>query len=263
MKFLFIGDVVRTSGVEAVVKVLPRIITQYSIDFVIANGENTSGKGLTPDTADALVKCGVNAITTGNHTWQANYTKELLLKNRLVLRPINLPQSSVEDGYAVIDLPKKHHKIAVINMLGKINMGNEYIDNPFRSISQLLPIIMEITKIIIIDFHAQHTDEKRLIGHYLDGKVSALLGTHTHVGTIDAHILPKGTAYITDIGMVGAYNSIIGVAVKPILQRFLTQIPTAFEEAEGPVTFNSVFIEIDERSGKAINISRLDEIVTV
>ena len=141
-------------------------------------------------------------------------------------------------------------------------MGNEYIDNPFTAISHLLTSIGEQIKVIIIDFHAQYTYEKRLMGHYLDGRVSALLGTHTHVGTIDARILPKGTAYITDIGMVGASNSVIGVAVEPVIERFLTQMPTTFRDAEGPVTFNSVVIDVDEDSGKATDIFRVDDIVS-
>ena len=262
MKILVIADIVRISGVEAVRLLLPRLVKQYSIDLVIANGENTSGRGLTPDTAEALIKSGVNVITTGNHTWQSKYSRELFSRRPLVLRPINLPGSSLEDGYAILSVPRQRSKIAIVNLLGKINMGNEYINNPFTSISHLLASIVEQTKVIIIDFHAQYTDEKRLMGYYLDGRVSALLGTHTHVGTIDAHILPKGTAYITDIGMVGAHNSIIGVAVEPIIKRFLIQLPTTFQEAEGPVTFNSVVVEVDEESGKATDIFRVDDIVS-
>jgi len=263
LKILFIADIVRTSGVEAVRIILPKLAKQYAVDFVIANGENANGGGLTPDTAERLLKSGVNVITTGNHTWQSRYSQEFLSKSPLVLRPINLPGSSLEDGYAVLSIHGLHSKIAVINLVGKINIGNEYIDNPFNSINNLLVNIIQQTKVIIIDFHAQHTDEKRLMGYYLDGRVSALLGTHTHVGTVDAHILPKGTAYITDIGMVGAYNSVIGVAVEPIIERFLTQIPVTFQEAEGPVTFNSVVIDVDEESGKAIDIFRVDDVISL
>jgi len=262
LKILFIADVVRKSGVEAVRILLPKLVTQHLIDLVIANGENIDGGGLTPDTAETLLKSGVNVITTGNHTWQPRYSQELLSKRPLVLRPINLPGSSLEDGYAILNVPGLRSKVAIINLLGKINMGNEYIDNPFTAISHLLTSIGEQIKVIIIDFHAQYTYEKRLMGHYLDGRVSALLGTHTHVGTIDARILPKGTAYITDIGMVGASNSVIGVAVEPVIERFLTQMPTTFRDAEGPVTFNSVVIDVDEESGKATDIFRVDDTVS-
>jgi len=140
-------------------------------------------------------------------------------------------------------------------------MGNEYIENPFTSIDGILPDVSGQAKVIIVDFHAQYTGEKMSMGNYLDGRVSALVGTHTHVGTVDARILPGGTAYVTDIGMVGAFNSVIGVAVEPILQHFLTQAPVRFEEADGPVTFNSVLIEVDEETGKAVSIIRIDDVI--
>jgi metallophosphoesterase (TIGR00282 family) len=219
---------------------------------VIANGENAAGGiGLTPDTADELFVSGVDLITSGNHIWAHKEMVSSLDSNQQVLRPMNYPRGVAGRGYAIIK------NTLVVNLIGRTFIGN--LDCPFRAIDSLLKELGDNKPAItVIDFHAEATSEKIALGWYLNGRVSSVTGTHTHVGTIDAKILPKGTAYITDIGMVGPDESVIGDDIDSVINRFLTQMPHRISVGRGRVIFNSVMLDIDEKTGKATRISRID-----
>jgi 2',3'-cyclic-nucleotide 2'-phosphodiesterase len=222
------------------------------LDLVIANGENAAGGiGLTPDTADELLESKIDVITSGNHIWAHKEMVASIDSYHQVLRPMNYPEGVAGRGYAIIK------NALVVNLIGRTFMGN--LDCPFRSINQLLERLGDgRPAITFIDFHAEATSEKIALGWYLNGRVSSVAGTHTHVGTIDAKILPKGTAFVTDIGMVGPIESVIGDDIDSVLDRFLKQMPHRISVGKGRVAFNSVMIEVDERTGKAISISRID-----
>lgn len=255
MNVIFIGDIVGKPGRKFVKKILPELKNSYSIDFVIANGENLAGGiGLTKETVDEIIAAGADVITTGNHIWAKKDSKTLLDEYKDVIRPINYPEECPGKGYIIKQVQNKC-KIAVINALGRIYTLP--IDCPFKAIERILPEIKLITPIIIVDFHAEATSEKNAMGWFLDGKVSAVIGTHTHIQTADEKILPNGTAYITDVGMVGPYDSIIGMDKETSLSRFLTQIPEKFEVAKGLCIFSAVVISIDERTYRSTNVSRL------
>lgn len=246
-----IGDIVGRPGRKAVRSLLPGLRSSLELDMVIANGENAAGgKGLTPQTAQELLNSGVNVITSGNHIWAHKEILPYLDGELPVLRPLNYSPYVSGQGYMVWE------QVMVVNLSGRTFMGNA--DCPFRAIDHLLEASPERPQIIIVDFHAEATSEKNAIGRYLDGRVSAVLGTHTHVGTSDARILPQGTAFITDIGMVGPSISIIGNDVDAVIRRFLTQIPQRLPLGQGPTIFNSVLIEIDQKTGRALNITRID-----
>ncbi len=251
MKILAIGDIIGRPGRNAVKKCLPALRREYGIDMVVANGENLAGGiGLTPATADELLCAGADVITSGNHIWAQ---KEIIpcLDGRLpLLRPLNYPPGVPGRGYLVQD------GTAVINLIGRTFMGN--YDCPFRAVDKLLSELSPEIKIILVDFHAEATSEKMAMGHYLDGRVSAMWGTHTHVTTADDQVLPGGTAYITDTGMVGPLNSVIGDDLHAVLRRFLSQVPQRLSVAEDRrVAFNAVLMDIDRSSGKAVRIERL------
>jgi len=254
LKILIVGDVVGKAGRKAVKTLLPGLRDEYGIALAIANGENAAGGiGLTPDTAQELFDSQVDVITTGNHIWAHNEIVPSLESNPTILRPLNYPPTVPGRGYWLKD------NILVVNLVGRTFVGD--FDCPFRAMDKLLAELDPKPAVIIIDFHAEATSEKVAMGRYLDGRVSAVLGTHTHVGTIDACILPKGTAYVTDIGMVGPVNSVIGVKVSEVIERFLTQIPKRFTPAKGQVSFDAIVVEIAEDSGKATDISRIQEVV--
>lgn len=254
MKVLFIGDIVGKVGRNATRALLPNIIDRYKIDFVIANGENVAGGfGLTEKLVNDLFSFGVHIITTGNHVWDKKEFIPQISKYDRVLRPLNYPPGV--PGFGSIIYPLNNLKIGVINLSGRVFMYN--IDCPFRVGKEEVEKMKEKTNIIIIDFHAEATSEKIAFGYYMDGEVSAVLGTHTHVQTADERILPKGTAYITDVGMTGPYFSVIGIEVEQIIERFLTNMPKRFETAKGEGCFNGVIIDIDEQSGKSNAIHRL------
>ena len=251
MRILVIGDIIGKSGRIAVQKVLPRLRAQYKINMVIANGENSAGGlGMTPTTANELFDSGIDVITSGNHIWHHREIIPYLNGDKPVLRPLNYPPGVPGRGYTVKD------GITVVNLIGRTFIGN--FDCPFRAMEQLLADTKHITAITIIDFHAEATSEKMALGQYLDGKVTAVLGTHTHVGTIDARVLSQGTAYVTDIGMVGPIDSVIGDDKESVLNRFLTLMPHRISVGKGRTSFNSVLITADEESGKALNIERID-----
>jgi len=252
VKILFVGDVMGRLGRKTVQALLPALRRETEAELVVANGENAAGgRGLTLATADELFAAGVDIITSGNHIWEIREVYPILDSESPILRPLNYPPGVPGRGLLTA------HGAAFINLQGRVFMGVE-VDCPFRAADQCLEHLQNVP-MIIIDMHAEATSEKVALGWYLDGRVSAVVGTHTHVPTADAHILPKGTAFVTDVGMVGPRDSIIGMEVKPIIERFLTQLPTRFSPVEkGPAIFNSVLMDIDEASGRAQSIVRID-----
>lgn len=254
MKILVIGDVIGKPGREAVKEILPRLRDEYEITLAIANGENAAGGiGLTPGTAQELFDSGIDVITTGNHVWAHHEVIPYLDSAAAVIRPLNYPPMTPGRGYWIKD------NIMVVNIIGRTFVGD--FDCPFRAMDKLLGELDRKPAVIIVDFHAEATSEKVAMGRYLDGRVSAVLGTHTHIGTIDTCILPKGTAYVTEIGMVGPINSVIGVEVSAVIDRFLTQIPKRFSVAKGQVSFDAIVVEATDDSGKAIDIKRVRQVV--
>jgi len=254
LKILVMGDVIGKPGREAVKETLPRLRDEYGITLAIANGENAAGGiGLTPGTAQELFDSGIDVITTGNHVWAHHEVIPYLDSAAAVIRPLNYPPMTPGRGYWIKD------NIMVVNILGRTFVGD--FDCPFRAMDKLLGELDRKPAVIIVDFHAEATSEKVAMGRYLDGRVSAVLGTHTHIGTIDACILPKGTAYVTEIGMVGPINSVIGVEVSAVIDRFLTQIPKRFSVAKGQVSFDAIVVEATDNSGKAIDIKRVRQVV--
>ena len=236
-------------------KLLPGLHHEYGVDLVVGNGENAAGGlGLTPSTAQELVDSGIDAITSGNHIWVHKEILPYLDGNFPLLRPLNYPPACPGRGYWFRD------NVLVVNLMGRTFIGN--FDCPFRAMDKLLAEFKDKTKVIIVDFHAEATSEKVAMGWYLDGRVSAVLGTHTHVGTIDARILPGGTAYVTDIGMVGPMDSIIGDDANNVINRFLSQIPGRLSVGKGIVDFNAILIEVNEDTGKAVDIKRIRKTVT-
>ncbi len=258
MKILAIGDIIGKPGRDAVKAVLPGLKRDLNINLVVANGENLAGGiGLTPSTADELLLAGADVITSGNHIWAQKEIFPFLDGRMPILRPLNYPPGVPGRGYLTFG------NVAVVNLIGRTFFVAHY-DDPFRCMDSLLAELPPEIKIVIIDFHAEATSEKMALGRYLDGRVSAVLGTHTHVGTIDSQILPGGTAYVTDIGMTGPLNSIIGDDNQAVLQRFMTQIPQRLNvAAEKTVVFNAILVEVDEMSGHAVSIERLQRVVDV
>jgi metallophosphoesterase (TIGR00282 family) len=250
MKILAIGDIIGKPGREAVNRHLRGIRKQYKVDLVMGNGENTAGGfGLTPTTAQELFADGVDIITSGNHIFAQKEILPYLDSDIHVLRPLNYPPGVPGRGYMVMG------KTLVVNLIGRTFMMD--YDCPFRAMDKLLEEIKPRPPIIIIDFHAEATSEKVAMGRYLDGRVSAVLGTHTHVGTIDTQILAGGTAYVTDIGMTGPTDSIIGDDADAVIQRFLTQMPHRLSVGKGKPTFTAVLVEINDNTGKAYSIERI------
>jgi len=251
VKVLTIGDIIGSPGRRAVKEILPGLKQQHHVDFVIANGENVAGGlGLTLSTAEVLFDAGVDVITSGNHIWAQKEIMPYLDSEIPILRPLNYPPGVPGRGYLIFK-----NRIVVVNLIGRTFIGN--FDCPFRAMDKLLAELEARPAVIIIDFHAEATSEKVALGRYLDGRVSAVLGTHTHIGTIDSQLLPKGTAYVTDIGMVGPVNSIIGDDTETVLSRFLSMIPYRLAVGKGKVVFNAILVTIDEEMGLATDIERI------
>lgn len=251
MQILAIGDVIGKPGRQAVQRLLPGLKQQYQLDLVIANAENAAGGlGLTASTARELLDAGVDILTSGNHIWDQKEIIPYLDGNLPILRPLNYPSGVPGRGCMTWE------HIAVVNLIGRTFIGN--FDCPFRAMDQLIAGFRGNYSTIIVDFHAEATSEKVAMGRYLDGRVSAVVGTHTHVGTIDARVLPRGTAHITDIGMTGPSDSIIGDDIQTVLNRFLTAMPHRLAVGSGKSIFNSVLINVDEKSGQALSIERID-----
>ncbi len=255
MKVLFIGDIVGNAGRKTLKGLLPNVIDRYKIDLVIANGENLAGGfGITEKTAEEVFSLGVHILTSGNHIWDKKEAIPYIIKEHRILRPLNYPPGVPGYG-SLIHTLSNGTKIGVINISGRVFMSA--IDCPFRTGEEEIKKVKESTKIIIVDFHAEATSEKIAFGYFADGKVSAVIGTHTHVQTADEKILQNGTAYITDVGMTGPSVSVIGIEKDQIIERFLRQIPMKFETASGEGILAAVVIDIDEKTGKSLAIQRL------
>jgi hypothetical protein len=254
INILFIGDIVGQPGLDITQMWLPSLRKKYNIDFIIANGENASdGKGCTEKEAKILFELGVNVITGGNHTWDKHQSQEYLKIEPRVLRPQNYPKGTHGNGYYVFD--SGFGKVAVINLQGRTFMAP--IDCPFRSAEWVLSKLKQETKVIIIDFHAEATAEKLALVNFLNGKVSAVIGTHTHVQTADERIFSDGTGYITDCGMTGPYDSVIGMKTDAAINRFLYQTPQKYVTATNNVHLTGVVLKVDSTSGKTIEIERI------
>lgn len=242
-------------GRRMVMQRLFPLVQQQSIDLVIANGENAAaGFGITPRIAEELFRAGVHVITLGNHTWDKKEIIDSLSKEERLLRPANYPEGVPGSGRVVVTT-MANERVGVLHLVGRVFMAP--LDCPFRRARHELEVLRESTRVIVVDFHGEATSEKQAMGWYLDGEVSAVLGTHTHVQTADEQILPRGTAYITDVGMTGPTESIIGMKRDIVLERFTTQIPKRLEPAMGPGQLSGVIVEIDYRSGRSQAIQRI------
>lgn len=254
MRLLFLGDIVGSCGREAVVKTVPRLRRELNLDYVVANGENCSGgKGLTPRHADELFNCGIDVITGGNHTFQHRDLYPYLESTPGITRPLNYPEGAPGTGIAHAG------DLTVINVIGRAFMPADY-DDPFRAVDEALKNVPS-NRFILVDLHAEATSEKQAMGWHLDGRVTVVVGTHTHVATADQRLLQHGTAYCTDAGMCGARNSVIGDDITAVLSRFRTQMPTRLVPAEGEAILNGVLIEADNTTKRATSIERCDTVV--
>jgi metallophosphoesterase (TIGR00282 family) len=252
MNILAIGDIVGKPGRQVVNKYLRDIRQQYKISIIIANAENAAGGfGLTLDTAKELLGADIDVLTSGNHIFAQKEIVPYLDADMPILRPLNYPPGVPGRGYLTLG------KTLIVNLMGRTFMND--LDCPFRAMDNLLETLDKKHKVIIVDFHAEATSEKMAMGHYLDGRVSAVLGTHTHVGTIDSQILKHGTAYVTDIGMTGPMDSIIGDDADSVIQRFLTQMPVHLSVGKGNPQLNAILVEVDEANGKAKSIKRIQQ----
>jgi metallophosphoesterase (TIGR00282 family) len=262
LRCMVIGDIIGKPGRQAVVHALPDLRAEFGLDLVIANGENVAaGAGLTPSLSEELLGQGVDVITSGNHIWDKREVYDYLDSDRPVLRPVNYPDDAPGRGWLVHQLADGE-RVAVINAMGRVFMNQ--LDSPFAAVDALLDGAAEpLPPIRIVDFHCEITSEKNAMGWYLDGRVSAVVGTHTHVPTADARLLPKGTAYISDVGMTGPRDSIIGFSLETVLPRFLTHLPTRFNVADGPVSLNAVVVTIERASGRATAIEQVQRLVEV
>ena len=257
MKIFFIGDIVGSPGRGAVKNLLAGLKKKFAIDFVIANVENAAGgSGVTSKVCDELIESGIDVFTSGDHIWKRKDVFQIIDKYPQLLRPANFPPGSPGKGSGIFQT-KDNFRIGVINVLGRVFMQS--LDCPFRTARREIEQLSKDSKIIILDIHAEATSEKIALGWYLDGLVSAIVGTHTHVQTADERILPQGSAYITDVGMSGPLDSVIGRRKEDVLQRFLTNIPTRFEVASENVQLQGVVIEIEEKTGKAKSILRIQK----
>ena len=255
MKILCIGDIVSRVGRDMLYKYVDEFKYSKGIDLVVANGENaTHGRGLARDAYKELMAAGIDAVTMGNHTWGAKDINAIMKYEGNVIRPINFPKNNPGEGSMVITA-KNGKKVGIINAIGRVYM--DPCDSPFAEVEKEVERLRKITNIILVDFHAEATSEKEAMGYFLDGRVSAVFGTHTHVQTADERILGGGTGYITDLGMTGPAHSVLGMDVKIIVDRFVTGLPQKFEIAQGKGQFNGCIFEIDDESGKCIGIERI------
>lgn len=254
-RILAIGDIVGTPGRTAVRELLPDLVSAHQIDFVVANAENmVSGSGITTKTHDKLINYGVDAITSGDHIWKRMEVTDRLIPGGRLLRPENYPPDCPGRGVSIIE-SKSGAKVAIINVLGRLFM--QPIDCPYQAVDRALEEIGVKTRIILVDFHAEATSEKISMGWYLEGRISALWGTHTHVQTSDNKILPEGTAYITDLGMTGAHHSVLGRKIEPVLRKMIKQLPAPFDVAEEDLRLSGVVITVDAETGRATEIERI------
>ena len=252
MKILFIGDIVGNPGRVATTQFLEEHQDKY--DFIVVNGENAAGgKGLTFEIVDQLLASGVSAITTGNHVWDNREIFRFIDTTPQLIRPANYPTDVAGRGVTIVASADGQTQLGVINLAGQIFMSP--YTNPFHALNSILPKVQTVTPYILLDFHAEATSEKIAMGWHADGRIGAVIGTHTHVQTADARVLPQGTAYITDVGMTGPYDSVIGTRTDHVLERFLTMMPTRFTVAKGNVKLCGAEIELDEQTGLAVSIT--------
>lgn len=255
MKILFIGDIVGKPGRRAVKELLPSLVAAHAVDLVIANCENAAaGFGITREIVEELYDAHIDVLTSGNHVWDKKEVMEFIDDYETLVRPANYP--SVVPGAGSVLMPTAAGDfVGVLNLAGRIFM--QPIDCPFITAKKEIARLKARTNVIIVDIHAEATSEKKALGWYLDGEVSAVLGTHTHVQTADNEVLPKGTAYISDVGMTGPFDSVIGIKKDTIIERFLTQIPNRFDVAKNDIRLQGVLIDIDAQSGRADAIERI------
>jgi len=254
VNILMVGDVYGEPGRAAIGKLLPRLRQQHAIDLAVVNVENAAGGfGITPPIARTLLDQGVDVMTSGNHIWDKKEIVEYIARENLLLRPANFPVGTPGSGF--ITVKAGPHRVAVLNLMGRVFM--HAIDCPFRKADEVIPELRRETPVILVDMHAEATSESIAMGWYLDGRVSAVIGTHRHVQTADERVLPGGTAYITDIGLTGPTDGVIGVDREQIIHRFLTQMPIRFETAKGPAKLHGVVIVVDPETGRASDIRRL------
>ncbi len=259
MKVLFLGDVFGKPGRQAVERLVPRLITRHGVDLVVANAENSAGgSGVTPDSADELLACEVDLLTSGNHIWSKREVVPYLEHpDSRLLRPANYPRGAPGRGRGVVSTPDGR-RLGVINLEGRVFMKN--LDDPFQVVvGEVAALRREGCTCILVDMHCEASSEKNAMGWFLDGKVSAVLGTHTHIQTADERVLPGGTAFITDVGMCGPWDSVIGVKKELVLERFLTQRPMSFEPARRDVWLQGALVDLDEATGRARTIARVQE----
>src|SRR6185312_3696526 len=257
LTILFLGDIVGEPGRSAVIARLPELKEKHALDFIIVNGENAAGgRGITGKITIDLLRAGVSVITSGDHIWDQKEILSFIDTEPRLLRPLNYPDGAPGNGSIVLETAKG--KIGVINVQARTFM-QPILENPFRSVDAAVTKMRKETANIIVDVHGETTSEKIALGRFLDGKVSAVIGTHTHVQTADEQIFPGGTAFLCDAGMCGPVNSIIGRAVEPIVQRFMSNLPAQFPVAHGEVRLRGALVEIDETTGQALRISRIDE----
>ncbi|MEN3013782.1 MAG: TIGR00282 family metallophosphoesterase [Endomicrobiia bacterium] len=254
VKVLFIGDIVGEAGRKCVKYVLENLLYEENFDLIIANGENSAGgKGISKSVFEEIISYGVDIITLGNHTFARKEVQQIITHPQL-LRPLNYPEGNPGQGFCFVK--KKDIEICVVNLLGRV-FTVECLDCPFKTINKVIDDIRARTKVIIVDFHAEATSEKNAFGFFLDGRVSAVLGTHTHVATADAKITKNGTGYISDVGMCGPQESVIGLEVEGVLKRFLLCVPQKFQVAKGVCIFNAVKLLIDDVTGKCLDIKQI------
>jgi len=252
---LFIGDIIGKPGRQALSRELDRLVDRHSVDLVIVNGENAAGGfGLTQETAKELFDMGVHCITSGNHIWDKKEQVPLVLANPRIVRPANYPEGAMGRGSMIVTTPGGV-KVAVLNLEGRIYMKN--LECPFRCADREIELLRQETPVIFVDFHAEATSEKAALGWYLDGRASAVIGTHTHVQTADERILTQGTAYMSDAGMTGSFDSVIGIGKEEAIRKFLTQLPVKFEIPKKDMRLNGVVVGVDETTGRAVSIERV------
>jgi metallophosphoesterase (TIGR00282 family) len=257
IKILVIGDTVGKPGREACKRLIPKLKDEHGIDFVVVNGENlASGSSITRDTVNEVFSSGADVITSGDHIFRKKEAAALAEENPCILRPLNYPKGVPGHGFVVATAPSGV-KVAVVNLLGRVFL--QTVDCPFQTIETALKTIKSQAKVVLVDFHAEATSEKVAMGWFLDGQVSAVYGTHTHIQTSDETILPKGTAYMTELGMSGPYRSVIGRDIEQVLYRFRTQLPGPMEVATEDARLSGAIIEIDIETGKAVAIQRIHE----
>ncbi|MDD5644811.1 MAG: TIGR00282 family metallophosphoesterase [bacterium] len=260
INILTIGDVVGRPGRESFARVFPGLKKEYSVDFCIVNGENAAaGSGLTPKVTAFLLDAGADVVTTGDHIWKNKAVYEIIDREDRLLRPANYPDSAPGKGFGIYEV-RPGIKIGVINLIGRVFMST--VECPFRTAADIAGKISEQTPVIMVDIHAEATSEKIALAWYMDGKISGIFGTHTHVQTADENIFPKGTGYITDVGMTGPFESVLGRDIQAVLKRFITQTPSVFGVAEKNLKVCGAVFRIDEKTGKTVSVKRIHKEVT-